>query len=549
MAEPLKGWRDMLLKKAIIADDEPKIIDLIRLLGNWEKYGIEIVDECHDGISALESIRKHRPDLVLSDIKMPDLDGLELIRITREEQIESHFILISGYRHFEYARSAVALNVIDYLLKPIDEEQLNKTLEKACREIERSRENRENRQELEAIRAKQNREKMTHFWEDFIFWNYPERKERMQENLRSVELCNKEYHTGFSEGCFMMVFMCSNIASLLTRHYSLLEEEMERRIDRYFGEYALYYYHVSYLGCIVTLNFAPEHKKQVRESVSALYYSVRDLSEIYGEMYLNLGVSSIKEHICDLKEAYFEAQSAEWGRLITMQNGVLDYSQIAGLKRVEDTEILSSEDLAEMINCLKYLRREELGYVFRNFSERCGLYGNCYPGIMAGVYFRITDAVGENIEDENGQLREKLNYCYLEARTFPQLAKKIYRALDAYVEGERKKSKEKLGKPIMEAVYYIRKNYAQPISQSDVAKAGNVSVTYLSRLFKEEMGIGFNDFLTQVRLEESEKLLSETALSIKEIAGAVGYPDEKYYSKLYKKMKGIKPSEYRKIYG
>lgn len=549
MAEPLKGWRDMLLKKAIIADDEPKIIDLIRLLGNWEKYGIEIVDECHDGISALESIRKHRPDLVLSDIKMPDLDGLELIRITREEQIESHFILISGYRHFEYARSAVALNVIDYLLKPIDEEQLNKTLEKACREIERSRENRENRQELEAIRAKQNREKMTHFWEDFIFWNYPERKERMQENLRSVELCNKEYHTGFSEGCFMMVFMCSNIASLLTRHYSLLEEEMERRIDRYFGEYALYYYHVSYLGCIVTLNFAPEHKKQVRESVSALYYSVRDLSEIYGEMYLNLGVSSIKEHICDLKEAYFEAQSAEWGRLITMQNGVLDYSQIAGLKRVEDTEILSSEDLAEMINCLKYLRREELGYVFRNFSERCGLYGNCYPGIMADVYFRITDAVGENIEDENGQLREKLNYCYLEARTFPQLAKKIYRALDAYVEGERKKSKEKLGKPIMEAVYYIRKNYAQPISQSDVAKAGNVSVTYLSRLFKEEMGIGFNDFLTQVRLEESEKLLSETALSIKEIAGAVGYPDEKYYSKLYKKMKGIKPSEYRKIYG
>lgn len=94
----------MLVKKAVIADDEPKIIELIRLLGNWEKYGIEIVDECHDGISALESIRKHKPDLVLSDIKMPDLDGLDLIRITREEQIESRFILISGYRHFEYAR-------------------------------------------------------------------------------------------------------------------------------------------------------------------------------------------------------------------------------------------------------------------------------------------------------------------------------------------------------------------------------------------------------------------------------------------------------------
>ncbi len=539
----------MFVKKAIIADDEPKIIQLIRLLGNWEKFGIEIVDECHDGISALESIRKHRPDLVLSDIKMPDLDGLELIRITREEQIESRFILISGYRHFEYARSAVALNVVDYLLKPIDEEVLNKTLEKACVEIDQSRENKENREQLEIIRAKQNREKTAHFWEDFIFWNYPERRERMQEKLRSVELCNGAYHTEFSEGCFMMVFMCSNIASLLTRHYSFLEDEMERRIDRYFGAYALYYYHVSYLGCIVALNFAPEHKKEVREGVSALYYSVRDLSEVYGEMYLNLGVSSIKEHIRDLKEAYYEAQSAEWGRLITMQNGVLDYSQIAGLRKVSDTEILSSSELDEIINCMKYLRREELGYVFRKFSERSGLYGNCYPGIMADVYFRITDAVREYIADENEQLLEKVNYCYLEARTFPQLVKKIYGVLDEYVEGEQKKSKEKLGKPIKEAVYYIRKNYAQPISQSDVAKAGNVSVTYLSRLFKEELGVGFNEYLTQVRLEESEKLLSETALSIKEIAAAVGYPDEKYYSRLYKKIKGIKPSEYRKIYG
>ena len=87
-----KGLGDMLVKKAIIADDESKIIELIRLLGNWEKYGIEIVDECHDGMSALESIRKHKPDLVLSDIKMPDLDGLDLIRITREEQIESRLL-------------------------------------------------------------------------------------------------------------------------------------------------------------------------------------------------------------------------------------------------------------------------------------------------------------------------------------------------------------------------------------------------------------------------------------------------------------------------
>ena len=98
------------------------------------------------------------------------------------------------------------------------------------------------------------------------------------------------------------------------------------------------------------------------------------------------------------------------------------------------------------------------------------------------------------------------------------------------------------------AVRYMRKYYGEQISLEDVAAAGNVSGSYLSRLFKEEMGIGFNEFLTQIRLEESEKLLAETNLSVKEIAAMVGYLDEKYYSKLFKKMTGIKPTEYRRIY-
>lgn len=98
------------------------------------------------------------------------------------------------------------------------------------------------------------------------------------------------------------------------------------------------------------------------------------------------------------------------------------------------------------------------------------------------------------------------------------------------------------------AVRYIREHYGEQISLEDVAEAGNVSGNYLGRLFKEEMGVGFHDYLTQVRLEESEKLLAKTNLTIKEIAFQVGYLDEKYYSKLFKKVTGIKPTEYRRIY-
>ena len=117
--------------RLVIADDENKIIQLIKQLGHWEELNIEIVDECTNGRTAYESIREKKPDLVLSDIKMPVYDGIELIQKLRDEGIDPFFILLSGYRHFEYARSAIQLNVIDYLLKPIDEEQLNRTLKRA----------------------------------------------------------------------------------------------------------------------------------------------------------------------------------------------------------------------------------------------------------------------------------------------------------------------------------------------------------------------------------------------------------------------------------
>ncbi|MDY3918230.1 MAG: AraC family transcriptional regulator [Candidatus Limivivens sp.] len=126
--------------------------------------------------------------------------------------------------------------------------------------------------------------------------------------------------------------------------------------------------------------------------------------------------------------------------------------------------------------------------------------------------------------------------------------KNVYLVLEKYLDEEQKKLREKMGQPITMAVRYIREHYGEQISLEDVAEAGNVSGNYLGRLFKEEMGVGFHDYLTQVRLEESEKLLAKTNLTIKEIAFQVGYLDEKYYSKLFKKVTGIKPTEYRRIY-
>ena len=141
--------------RLIIADDEPKIISLIKTLGHWNQYGIEVIDECSDSYTALDSILEHNPDIVISDIKMPGLDGIELIEEARKRGSKALFILISGYRQFEYARSAIALNVCDYLLKPVSEEQLNITLDKVVRQLESEKELKSGIEEIERIKIQQ----------------------------------------------------------------------------------------------------------------------------------------------------------------------------------------------------------------------------------------------------------------------------------------------------------------------------------------------------------------------------------------------------------
>ncbi|MDO4322701.1 MAG: AraC family transcriptional regulator [Lachnospiraceae bacterium] len=532
--------------RLIIADDEPKIIELIKQLGHWKELDIEIVDECRNGKQAYESIIKNNPDFVFSDIKMPVYDGIELIRRVREVNPDPLFVLISGYRHFEYARSAVSLNVMDYLLKPIDERQLNETLVRVCRRVDQLRIQKQQEDEMCSIREAKSRQEMEVFWNLFIIRQNPDRR----VFLASEEACNKRFHTDFTPGCYQVLSMFSDLSAVLGQEDSLSNTKVAAFIRESFQNLGLVYYHTTYMGIVMVVNFREEDKKAVRQAISVLYYNIRDLSELYGEFRLNIGVSSVKYSISDLYEGFVEAHAAEWGRLVLTRNGILDYHQIEGLPRFSRNRLFTDDEQETIRDCIKYLRREELSDVFDRLYRRAGELSNSYPDDILNAFFSLQHGLAVCFEEGEERLRfmENFYYAYLNGKNFPQVMKNVYLTLEKYLDEEQKKLKEKMGKPITMAVRYIRENYGKQISLEDVASDCNVSGNYLSRLFKDEMGIGFNEFLTQVRLEESEKLLAETNLTIKEIAAMVGYLDEKYYSKLFKKVTGIKPTEYRRIY-
>lgn len=543
-----KNWGNDMKYSAIIADDEPKIILLIRQLGHFEELGIEIVDECRNGKEAYESILKHHPDFVLSDIKMPVYDGIDLIRRVREAEQDPLFVLLSGYRHFEYARSAIQLNVMDYLLKPIDEKQLNDTLRRVCSRIDQRRAQKEDRQTLTALRADQDEKAIGRFWQKLVH-DDPSIDDAY---FVSEARCNQEFHTAFHEGwCYEVLYIFSNLSAVFGEENRTGDGRVDQYIQESFGGHALIYTHNTFMGYVIVLHFEEKEKAEVRKGIPALYYKIRDLQEIYGEIHLNIGCSRIKHSTAQLQEAFHEGHSAEWGRLVLARNGVLDYDQICTLPRFERDELVTEKELQQLMECIKYLRAGEFGDLFQRIYQRSGALNYSNPEDIMFGFFYLRCGLMECFE-EHSPVWERMNvdtyYAYLNARSFQQVIKNIYLSYQKYMQEEQKRLKEKKGKPILLAARYVKEHYADQISLEEVAEASNVSPTYLSKLFKNEMQVGFNDYLTQVRLEESEKLLAETNLSVREIAAKVGYLDEKYYSKLFKKSTGIKPTEYRRIY-
>lgn len=187
-----KGYKMML--KVLIADDEPRVGMLVKQLIHWQERELECVGMFQDGQRALEGIQQLHPDIVITDIRMPVLSGLELVEKALESNPQIRFVVISGYRYFEYAQRAIKYGVQDYLLKPIDEEELNRVLEKICAE----KADQQNRQEHLARMENSFRNSRRLLDREVL-------QQLLAGRIPDVKTLNHNYGTDFVPGCFQAV--------------------------------------------------------------------------------------------------------------------------------------------------------------------------------------------------------------------------------------------------------------------------------------------------------------------------------------------------------
>lgn len=523
----------MSLYRAIIVDDEQKICELIQSLGNWDEFSIQVIGQCYNGADALESIQQNRPEIVITDIRMPVYDGLELVKRCMDLGLDTNFVIISGYRQFEYAHQAMQYGVADYLLKPIDQQELNLTLGKICERLRHKQADVQEHETLKQLLREQELQKQKAFGE--LLWS-------KQALPKTVDICNDMYATSFAHDRYLSLLINVSSPELLTPGHAFIDKATAF-IQKHFQPVGYDVALPSTKALTVILNFDAPQMASIYNALSHLYGALRSLMDIFGAFDLCIGVGKAVDSLQDLSLSFQGAVLCEqskilygWNRIIYLED--LKYNSLP-------QQLLSDKDMLSLRNAQESRSIPDTEVWFQQWEKR--LRDN--SGIHPQEFYRARDQIIEQMR-QLGAASDVLRTLTARTDRAGSLTSFVYilssACTELLAELLEKKSEQQL-LPINKAKEYIEHHYSQPISLESVAEYVDLSPVYFSGLFKKSTGCNFIDYLTDIRLEAAKKLLKSSRYSIQEISSAVGYSDSKYFMKLFKKITGIKPSDYRKL--
>lgn len=479
--------------KVIIADDEPKVNLLLQKIVDWEKLGYQIAGTANDGERALQLIEEEKPDVLMTDIRMLGVDGMELIRRAKELRPDLVFIVVSGYRQFEYAQTALKYGVTDYLLKPVNAEELTQLLI-------RIREEEEKKRRLDNWTASVDRQLRENEWKkrEQLVDNL---REYAQENreLNGYESLNQEYGCDFHEGTYQVIIIKPDIPSA------------EEHGDAY--------------RIMVVIYKEKYDPVQLRQFLTRVRREIENQRDLFWGIIVTMAMGGEKHRIQELPQSMKEAVQLCKNRITGGKGGWLSWDAGDNETR-EDYEMLPEErkyfqEIGEYLDSKKISM--EVARTEGTMTARRASGSQIYD-----CYMEISDAVLTGIRQN-----EKLDID------------KIRKDL---IENFEKKKETKEQKPITEARKYIQEHYLEPLKLEDVSKHIGFNATYFSSVFKKETGKNFLDYVTELRMNKAKQLLCSGEMSVNDVAEAVGYQDLKYFSRLFKKNAGISPSDYKKMY-
>jgi len=532
--------------KVVIIDDEALVRIGLKSMINWSDNDCEIIGEAANGQSGYELILDTSPHIVITDIKMPLMDGLEMIQKLKESGNKSKFIVLSSYNEFELLRKAMKYGIEDYLIKlELEPELLIDILTHLKEKISLDYKKQDEEYKTEKY-LMENKFAMREEFFKKVISKVTKDKNEIEEELDYLKIT-------LNKNCILCaVIQVSNAGkfdNFEEADINLLEFSILNVVDEIVNDFFEAYcfkWKINEYNIIFSADDNSE-KKDIKDKIKSMSERIITMLKQYFNIDSIMGISNINKGLTGIGNAHVESRQALKESFFKGKEKVLFFDDIVLKENIE--KIAYQYELDSLLKYIELSDIEAIEIVFQeiiNDLNDKGISKNSAYDLCAKITYLINIAVGKdkkNLEiifGDDTSIFEKISK--LESiQAIEDWLRKIEKGIYNYLLNQNKGQNKKL---IYKTKKIINDNRGKVVSLQDVASKLNISSGYLSTIFKQYTGVSFIDYVTEVKMEEAKRLLKEGKYKIYEIAQMTGYENAYYFSKVFKKVTGITPREF-----
>ncbi len=531
--------------KLLIADDEKWIRQGLLEAIDWKAFGIDEVWEAEDGGEALQKIQRFHPDIVITDVRMPDIDGLDLTARIKENSPQSKVIIISGYQDFDYARKAVSLGVSDYIVKPLNEQTITAIVGKCLEVIKKERSQQKEYETIQAQLQANSALLQQKYFNQLLNEGTTTHQMAVQKFKEYGLVIDAQVYLAFAaeplgnEPAEKKMSFGEQEATKL----KLLAQTQEWISGLGVGTVVLGEGNTLVYGC---LGLRENLKGNLEKEFQKLFHGLAE--ELH--LALTIFVSQYFTGLDRLLEAKEQVEECRRGKFFLDKAEVILYrppgDEIGSYqyKANQEEAILNAVCLGDYVKL-----KERLGEMAAElFEHRKSLTEQdvkvIYEGLLEYICREIIQEVPmvtEEFTTEKLQMLKNLKWMKNLSEVSRAVENQLCRWIDQ-LDGLRGSGKRKIIQAVLD---YVETFYNQKITLASAAEYIHFNPSYLSKLFCMEIGEPFTKYVMKIRIQKAKKILKNPLLKVYEVGEQVGYSDIKYFTKIFKEMEGMTPTEYR----
>jgi len=534
--------------KVMIIDDEPMIRKGIRTMVNWKEHDCEVADEASDGVEGIEKIKACLPDIIITDIRMPEMDGLTMIREVKALIPHSKIIILTGFRDFDYVYEAIQVGAFGFTLKPSKISELDALISRAVTELRFSLKREEEIQKLRLLLEKHMpilREKLLYE----LLYGYKDINGDIEGRMKLFNLEINHF--------LMLMVVCEtgeelNRMNAYDRH--VYQFGVIKSVEEIFGpSFKLLSIPCNDMDSVFILNI-PENPGDFMTLINEKCLQLQEMVSQCFNMVLTIAISSDGDSSADIHNKFNECLQALSYKHYAGSGSVIHFADLNSFFHCNDNpDIRIVQD--KLLEQIKSGNEEGTRAALKELSECFERHAIREPESVKGYIKSLLNEINTirlSVMAVDSDRGEETPYNLEGLYRIIDTADEISSMIEIFSEAAQRVTSRinryntrSIKQIIKKAMAYIQEHYQEQLTLNDIASHVYVSPSYVSRMFSRELNKNFVEYINEVRIEKAKELLRDVRYKTYEIADRVGIQDARYFSRLFKKHTGMTPTEYR----